>query len=52
MNYNLKITTSQKVTYNYLIIGALDVDRYIKLVMVAEKCPRRSIVKILIKAVS
>lgn len=46
MYYTIQVTTSQKVSYQFVQFDTIDVERCILSVMNSEKCPRRSIVKV------
>ena len=48
LKYLVELTTSQDIIYKYVSDSDLDLNKYVDLVMKNEKCPRRSIVKIVV----
>ena len=52
MDNLIEIITTQGITARYFQAGDIDIEKYIKLVMKANNCPRRSIIKIVITEVN
>lgn len=51
MDYLIEVITTQNITSRYFTKDITNIEKYVQLVMVAEKCPRRSIIKIIISQV-